>query len=83
MQPVRGVFSNIFFFRDLGTFGFWKIPRLKEIKYKTKVKGKKNWKKIKNRLNDNKLFLFATWNSNMHKLFTSFNYIWFSLVFSI
>ena len=41
MQPVIGVFSKILFFRDLGTFGFWKFPRVKERKYKRKIKGKK------------------------------------------
>ena len=58
MQLVRGVFSNIFFSRDLDTIGFWKIPRVKERKYKIKVKGKKNSRKIKYRLKCNKLFLF-------------------------
>ena len=41
MQPVRGVFSIIFFSRDLDTFGFWKIPRENKRKYKRKLKGKK------------------------------------------
>ena len=60
MQPVRGVFSIIFFSRDLDTFGFWKIPRENKRKYKRKLKGKKQSKKIRNRLKGNKLFLFIT-----------------------
>ena len=44
MQSVRCVFSNIFFSRDLDMFGFWKIPRVKERKYKRKEKVKENKK---------------------------------------
>ena len=42
-------------------------------KNKEKVKEKKKWRKINNRLKVDKLFLYA--------IVTSFNYIWFSFIF--
>ena len=48
------------------------VPRKFERKYKGKkyegnVKGKKNWRKIKNEFKANKLFLYNTSNLSIHQ----------------